>query len=345
MKTEFLHKLLESSSVSGWEAPLQRVVLTEMEDAADQIFVDGNGSVAAVINPDAPVKVLLDGHADEVGLVVTCANEQGLLHVAKAGGPRLHCWPGQKVRIFTDSGMVYGAVAFTDAARKEDLQARDLLIDIGVDSRQQAEELVHTGDTVVLDTDWRMLQGDRICSRALDDKAGVFVVMEALKKAKEQGCTAGVYAVSATGEETTKRGASWMAGSLWPDMAIVVDVTYASDAPGTRDADSGRVRLGGGPVLCCGGIISRPLNRLLEQAANACGIAVQHEVSTARTFTDADVIQPKRAGIPVALVSIPLRYMHSPAEVGSLTDLQQCIDLIAAFLCQLNGPVELNPLA
>lgn len=249
------------------------------------------------------------------------------------------------MRIHTKTGVVYGAVAMTDACKKESLAPRDLLIDIGADTREEAEALVRPGDPVTPDTDWRLLQNDRICSRALDDKAGVFVVMEALRRAAEKGCKAGVYAVSAAGEETTKRGASWLAGSIRPDLAIVVDVTFASDAPGADEAESGRVLLGGGPVLCCGSIVSKPLNALLEQAAERCGIAVQHEVTPGTTYTDADVIHPKNEGVPVALVSIPLRYMHTPAEVGSLEDLEACIELLAEFVCGLEGELELNPFA
>ncbi len=343
MNLEFLQKLLCTASVSGEEVAFQRVVLAEMENHTDQLYIDANSNVTAVINEKADVRVMLDAHADEVGCVAICANSDGLLCVARAGGANLHCWAGQKVRIITESGVIYGAVAMTEACKKESVSAKDLLIDIGATSQQEAEALVHTGDPVVLDTDYRMLQNNCICSRALDDKAGVFVIMEALKKAAEKGCTAGVYAVSATGEETTKRGAHWAAASIRPDLAIAVDVTFASDAPGRSDGDYGRIKLGGGPVLCCGSIISKPLRKRIEQAAAACKIPVQYEVSTAATHTDADAIHIKNSGIPVALISIPLRYMHTPAEVGSLTDIQQCIDLIAEFLCQLKGPVELNP--
>ena len=343
MNQEFLHRLLCTTSVSGNEVPLQKVVLEEMEQYSHQLYIDGNSNVTAVLNENSNIRVLLDAHADEVGLMVTCANSSGLLYVAKVGGARLHCWAGQKVRILTDRGIVHGAIAMTDACKKEGISAKDLLIDIGAVSQKEAEDLVHTGDTVVLDTDWRMLQNNCICSRALDDKAGVFIVMEALKKAARQGCTAGVFAVSASGEETTKRGAHWAAGSIRPDMAIVVDVTFASDAPGCSDGDNGRVKLGGGPVLCHGSINSKPLRKLLEQAAKRCGIQVQHEVTPASTYTDADAIHIKNNGVPVTLVSIPLRYMHTPAEVGSLNDIQACIDLIAEFLCGLRESVELNP--
>lgn len=173
----------------------------------------------------------------------------------------------------------------------------------------------------------------RVTARALDDRLGVFIIMEALRRAKEKGCTAGVYAASTAGEETTKNGAYWCASRIRPDLAVVVDVTYCSDYGDKETAEAGTVILGGGPVLCNSPIVAKKLNDRMKASAAGRGIPVQIEAASALTYTDGDQIHFSGQGVPMVLVSVPLRYMHTPAEVADMKDVDGCIELIAEFLC------------
>ena len=216
--------------------------------------------------------------------------------------------------------------------REGGLKTGDFFIDIGASGREEAEALVHIGDSVVFDTQIRSLQGSRFSARALDDRLGVYIIMEAFRRAKEQGCTCGVYSAATAGEETTKNGAYWSAMRIRPSLAIVVDVTWTSDYPGTKPEETGEVKLGGGPVLCDSPIVARGLNERLERCAGKAGIPIQWEVAERLSCTDADKIHFSGDGVPVALVSIPLRYMHTPAEVADWKDVEGCIKLIKEFL-------------
>lgn len=334
MKNEkFLTDILNQISVGGFPEKLQEVLQKEMASYADEIRTDAIGDTVCVLNPQAEKKILLAAHADEIGLMVTYIAEDGMLHVSRYGGIIPHTYPGQRVQIETANGVVYGVVQITrELMKKQDLSASDFLVDIGASCREEAEKLVEPGDGVVFDTCIRKLAGGRFTARALDDRLGVFIIMEALKRAKERGCSCGVYAGATVGEETTKNGARWTAERVKPDAAIVVDVTYTSDYAGVRDGDAGRVELGKGPVLCINPLIVKSMNAKMKTCAEKSDIAYQIETGSGMTCTDADQIHFANEGIPTVLVSIPLRYMHSPAEVADEKDVEGCIELITEFL-------------
>lgn len=346
MDREFLFEMLSTASVSGAELELEKKIYQYMKPYADEVRGDEIGNVTAVIQPDSPVRVLMTGHADEIGLMVTAIRKDGMLSVCNIGGIYTATYPGHKVRVLTREGVRYGAVLITrDLMKKADLSPRDLIVDIGAADREEAAQVVSVGDRVVFDTDCRELLNDCITGRALDNRLGAFIVMEALKKAKAKGCRVGVYAAATVGEETTMNGAYFVSQRVAPTMAITVDVTYVSDYSGMNPADTGEVMIGKGPVLCANPTHHPEIHRRLLKAAEGCGIRVQWETATGRTSTEGDVIHKSGNGVPVALVSIPLRYMHSPAEVGSLRDVQDCIDLLAEFVCGLDETVSLNPFA
>lgn len=342
MNTEFLYEMLSVASVSGNEIELQKKVLSYMTPDADEMRTDENGNVISVLNPSSPCKVLLCGHIDEIGLIVCAVNGSGFLEVKNRGGIYKSTYLGQKVRVHTKDGVIYGAVVNTKSlSRKSDLENSDLLIDIGAASKEEALNYVKVGDPITFDTDYRELKNDLITGRALDDRTGAFIVMEALKRAKEKNCKVGVYSATTVGEETGLRGAYWAAARVEPTMAIAVDVTYATDYPGT--SREGDVRLGNGPVLCDAPYINRKINSLLTDAAEKAGINIQWESESGNTGTDADRIHYTGKGVPVCLVSLPLRYMHNPNEVGSLKDIDSCIELLSDFLATLSEDVDLNP--
>ena len=343
MNKNFLYEMLDTMSVSGHEIPLQKKIIAEMTPWCDEIRTDCTGNVVCVLNPDAPYKVLLAGHADEIGLIVTHIQSDGLLRVAKAGGIYPQVYPGHQVVIHGTNGPVYGAVINYHGLIKDDLKAEDLYIDMGAKDEADARQYVEEGDPVHLHTYHQEMINGLLSARGIDDRAGAFIVLEALKRAKKQGCQIGVYAASTVGEETTGRGANWAAHMVQANAAIVVDVTYATDVPGTKPEESGSVKLGKGPVICNSSLFNKKLNDLLKTCGKDNSIPYQVESFIGRTCTDGDTIHLAGTGTTTALVSLPLRYMHSPAEVCALSDIENCIQLIADFLCRVDEHTDFNP--
>ena len=343
MDKQFMYELLETASVSGNEMELEEKLYRKMSACKGlNVTVDEIGNVVAAINVNHPLKVLLTGHADEIGLMISNYTSQGLLKVVKQGGIYPSCYLGQKVRIHTQNGIVYGAVVTSRSlCKKEGLSDKDITIDIGANTKEEAMKVVALGDTVTYDTDHRELLNGNITGRALDDRIGAFIVMEAVKKAQELGCEVGAYAAATTGEETTKNGAYFVSSRIQPTMAIAVDVTWANDCPETEN-ETGTVELGKGPVLCNNPSIHKKINQWLIDAAKSANIPIQTEAASGHTYTDGDDIHKSGKGVPFALVSIPLRYMHTPAEVGNLKDIENCIDLLAEFLHQLTSESDLH---
>ncbi|MBR3705239.1 MAG: M20/M25/M40 family metallo-hydrolase [Oscillospiraceae bacterium] len=343
MNKEFLYSMLDTASVSGSEIGLQKKVIAEMTPYCDKIVTDYTGNVISIINPDAPFKVLLAGHIDEIGLIVTNIASSGMLRVANAGGVRAGVYPGHKVVVHGYAGTVYGAVVHNKAMTKGDLKAGDLIIDIGAKDEEDARKYVQEGDVIHLHTYHEELLNGLLCARAIDDRGGAFIILEALKRARERGCKIGVYAATTVGEETTMRGAHWAGSAVSPNVAIAVDVTYAQDYPGTDPNESGNVCLGKGPVICNSSIANRKVNELLKQCAKDREIPYQIESFVGRTGTDADKIHFANAGVVTALLSLPLRYMHSPSEVCDLQDVENSIELLAEFLCRIDENTDIDP--
>ena len=344
MNKEFLFELLKTGSVSGNEAELEKKIYDYMQDKADLVTVDELGNVTAAVNPEASFKVLAAGHADEIGLMVSAIGSDGTLMVKKIGGVYPTTYPGHKVRVYTKNGVLYGAVANSrDIAKNKELKVSDLRIDIGAKDKEDAQKYVELGDTVSFDTDCRELLNDCITGRALDDRLGAFIVMEALAEAKKKGAAVGCWAVSTTGEETTGNGAYFASSRVKPNVAIAVDVTYTSDNCGISEAENGDVALGKGPVLCNNPSIHKKLNTALRACAKKLDMEVQTEAAGGHTGTDGDTMHQTGVGVPFALISIPLRYMHNPNEVGSLKDVQACIDLLTEFFVSCTADMDLKP--
>lgn len=344
MNKDFLFEMLRTGSVSGNEAELEKKIYDYMQDKADTVTVDELGNVTAAVNPDAAFKVLLAGHADEIGLMVSAVGSDGTLMCHKIGGIYVSTYPGHKVRVYTKNGVIYGAVANSeDIAKNKDLEASDLRIDIGAKDKEDALKYVELGDTVTFDTDVREMLNGCITGRALDDRIGAYIVMEALAEARKRGASVGCYAVSTTGEETTGNGAYFTASRVKPNIAIAVDVTYTSDNCGISEAETGDVAVGKGPVLCNNPSIHKKVNEWLKECAKKLNMDIQIEAAGGRTGTDGDTMHRTGVGVPFALVSIPLRYMHNPAEVGSLNDIQECIELLAQFLVDCTTNMNLKP--
>ncbi len=343
MNKELLLDMLSTPSVSGSEIEIGKKLYEYAGTFSQEVRTDEIGDVVAVLNPENPFRVMLSGHMDEIGLMVTAVTEEGFLRVNRTGGVFAPLYPGHQVQVITEKGPLFGAVVFTrEMYKKENMVPADLYLDIGAGSREEALEHVSLGDPVIFDNGCRELLNGRISGRGMDNRTGAFIVMEAVKKAQKLGCKVGVYGAATVGEETTMNGAYFVASRVQPTLAIAVDITYTSDYPGMDIASSGDVKVGGGPVLINNPSCHKKLQALLRQAANTLGMAVQTEAATGRTGTDGDIIHKTGKGVPFTCVSIPLRYIHSPAEVGCLSDIQDCIDLLAQFLVSLDGTLDLT---
>lgn len=332
----FLKQLLTTHSVSGCEEPVREIIRNYASSWASEIQEDPVGNLMIKENYSEN-GIILAAHMDEIGLMITSVTEDGMLHVCKVGGIYVPMYFGHIVRIFTKKGTIYGSVAIKRDLYSKDNKPGDILIDIGAKNKNDALQYVSIGDVITLDSDCRELQNGRICGRNLDDKTGVYVITEALRRAKERGLTAPVAAVGTVGEETSQNGACWAAARLKPRMAIIVDVTYTSDhSYGSKPEDYGDIRLGSGPAICINPIINRKHIAKLQEIADKKHISLQYETSVSHTGTDADRIHYTGLGVEVLLVSIPLRYMHAASEIVEYSDMENCIELIAEYLLTLS---------
>jgi endoglucanase len=346
---ELLHSLLTAPGPPGHESEPARVWREAAEAFADEVTTDTLGSTVARVNGsgDGPLMAVV-GHIDEIALLVSHVSDKGYLHVVQSGGWDAQVLVGQRVHVFTRDGVLPGVVGrkpphLTDAdERKKAVELKNLHVDIGAKDADEARSLVATGDQVLIDAEPLELPNGRLASRALDNRLGVFVAIEVARRVKEAGGGAGpVAGVAAVQEEIGAHGARVMAYGLEPDLAIVVDVTHATDAPGVDPGELGDHGLGSGPVITRGAIVSRRVNDLLDEVAAAEGIECTTEASGSRTGTDADAVHLSRTGVPTAVVSIPLRYMHSPVELVDLADVEATIKLITALALRLEADTSL----
>ncbi len=342
---EFLHALLTAPGPPGHEEAPAAVWRAAAEEFADEVSLDAMGTSVARVGgrSDHPLLAVV-GHVDEIALLVSHINDKGFLHVVGSGGWDPQVLVGQRVEVLTPSGPVAGVVGrkpihvLEQDERKKAVELKGLHVDIGVRDQDEARSLVREGDPVVIATEPVELRGDRLVSRALDNRLGVYVALEVARRVSEAGGGAGpVAGVAAVQEEIGSHGARSMAYGLEPDLAVVVDVTHATDAPGVSAGELGEHGLGSGPVITRGAIVSRPLNDLLDAAAESVGIECATEAAGGATRTDADVVHMSRTGVPTAVVSIPLRYMHSPVEMVELGDVEAVIALIAAMALRLEA--------
>jgi putative aminopeptidase FrvX len=290
-------------------------------------------------------RLIVMGHIDEIGLIVTHIDDEGYLWFREVGGWDAQILVGQRVVLGTREGDVQGVIGkkpvhlLREEERKKVAEVRDLHIDVGAKDGKEARELVRIGDVATIDAQPLELPNGRIASRALDNRLGSLVALEAARIVAEAGGASDweVVAVAAAQEETTFGGSRTSAFSLEPDAAIVVDVTHATDAPGIDVKEAGKHELGSGPVVSRGSTLSPRLFELLHDTAEREKIAFTVEAIGRNTGTDADAVHLSRGGVPTGLVSIPLRYMHSPVELVQLEDVHAAAALIAAAALRLDS--------
>lgn len=348
----FLEKLLDAPGPSGFEARAARVWREEAARFAPEVRVDVNGNSFATVNPGGRPRVMLAGHIDEIGLQVTHIDEKGFVYVDEIGGWDPQVLVGQRVTILGRAGDVPGVIGkkaihlMTAEDRAKASKTKDLWVDVGVTSAAEAAELgLRVGDPMVLAQGLVRLAGDRIASRAIDDRIGAYVVLQAARLVAEGGCPASVTAVATAQEEIgySGGGAKTSAYTLEPDVALVVDVTFSTDVPDVEKKELGDHKIGGGPVLSRGSAAHAEVFEMLATVAEEEGIPYTIQAAPKSTRTDADGIFLTRAGVPTGLVSVPNRYMHSPNEVVSLADLENTARLLAAFIRRLTPQTDFTP--
>ena len=338
----FLFDLLRTPSPTGWEAPGQRLWAGRATSSADRLESDAYGNAWATRDgrdPDAPT-VLLEAHADEIGFAIKYVTDEGFLRVDRIGGTDHAVARARRVVFLGAKGPVPGVVGNTAIHlrdRTSDEKApkiEDLYVDVGASSRDEVVALgLRVGMPAVYADAAEMLTEGRVCGRALDNRLGGFVLTQVLAAlADGDRADATTVALNAVQEEIGGNGARMAAYRLRPDVAVVLDVTHATDTPGIEKAKHGDVRLGGGPSVTHGTVNHPAVVARLVEVAEQEGIPLQHESSSRFSGTDTDVIFSSRAGIPSALVSLPLRYMHSTVETVDLADVDATVRLLTAFV-------------
>ncbi|MGR9048988.1 M20/M25/M40 family metallo-hydrolase [Halobacillus faecis] len=346
-RLNFLMELLNTPSPSSMEMEIQKRWIKEMRPYADDIKTDHAGNAIAVLNPEAEFKILLAGHCDEIALVINRIDEQGYLHFDKMGGINPKAAVGMKVQILGYAKELTGVIGVNaqhHGGLKGDFGLDDLFIDCGAKTKEEMEQFVQIGDLAVYKREPELLMDRYIAGRGLDNRTGQFIVGEVLRRLSNENIQVGVYAASTVNEETNMGGAYFAAAGIEPTMAIACDVTFATDYPGVNKNKHGDVRLDGGPVLAKGAPINRKINKLLESTAKSLDMDVQYELTPRMTGTDADKMRLTGKGVPVSLVSLPLRYMHSPVETVSVQDIEEEITLMVEMIKNMTGNESLNPL-
>jgi putative aminopeptidase FrvX len=344
---DLLARLLAAAGPPGQEEAPAAVWREAAEGFAD-VSTDALGSALARVEgtADAPLLALV-GHLDEIALLVSHVTDQGFLRVVASGGWDAQILVGQRVQVLTSDGPIPGVVGrkpshlLKDDERKQAVELKGLHVDIGARDGDEARSRVEIGDAVVIAADPVELPNGRLASRSLDNRLGSYVALEVARRLAEDGGPPGpVAAVGAVQEEIGSLGARTAAFALEPAVAVAIDVTHATDAPGVEPDEIGKHELGSGPVIARGPVLNRRVADMLVAAAEAEEIPYTVEVSGRSTFTDADSLHVSRAGVPTGGVWIPLRYMHTPVEVVQLDDVEATVRLLVAFAQRLEAGAD-----
>jgi endoglucanase len=333
---DFLVDLLNARSPTGAEYEAQAVVDQYVENEVDSYRRDTMGNRFATVNPEGDPSFLFAGHIDELGLIITYINDQGFVYFDTLGGHDKTMISGRRVSILTKNGIVKAvtgkrAIHLMSAQdRKKVPETHEIWIDLGVKNKEEAEALVAIGDSVVYDQSFELIRDSVGVARAFDDKAGAYAVMEAVRRLTKGKLAARVTAAATTQEEIGTRGAMTAAFSENPDFAIAVDVGHATDSPDCDPRKYGSFKQGGGPIVCRGPNINPIIFEHIVRAAEKNKIPYQVEADPRPTGTDARAIQVAQSGIATGLLSIPLRYMHTPSEMVDLADIEHTVQLLVA---------------
>ncbi len=346
----FLKRLLDTPAPSGFETAAARVWRAEAESFADKVSADVAGNSIAEVNPGGSPTVMLDGHIDEIGVIVQYIDDDGYVYISPIGGWDAQVLVGQRIRFVGNDGDVLGVVGkkpvhlMKTDDREHASKFTDLWVDIGATKREEAESRLSVGDPGVIDSRTLDFPNNRLVSRSIDDRIGAFIVLEALRRYAEKPGAARVVAAATSQEEIAWHGGGALvcAHCINPQIALVVDVTFATDHPNIEKKEIGEHRMGSGPILSRGALISPVVHSMLRETAKKHKIAHTVHAVGRETSTNADAIHIAREGVATALVSIPNRYMHSPNEMVSLDDVDNAATLIAEFCKTVTAKTDLT---
>lgn len=346
---DFLKKLLHSPAPSGYERPIQDVVREYVGGFADNVKTDLHGNVIAAVNPDAKRRVMLAGHCDQIGLLVQYIDDEGYLWANLIGGWDIQMLLGQNMQVHTASGPVHGVIArkaihlLTPDERKTVPEIKDLWIDIGAKNGEEAREKIAIGDPITFELGFRPMLNQLASAPGMDNRVGVWVVMEALRQVSQKSPHVGVFSVSTVQEEIGLRGAQTSAFSIQPEVGIAVDVTHATDCPTVSKNEHGDIKVGHGPVVYRGPNVNPVVYSSLTRLAGDYEISCQINSISRPAGNDANAMQLNQGGMATGIVAIPNRYMHSPVEVVSLEDLDHAARLLAEFCLDIDEKMDFTP--
>ncbi|HZW77388.1 MAG TPA: M42 family metallopeptidase [Flavobacteriaceae bacterium] len=332
----FLEKYLNNASPTGYEWEGQRLWMEYLKPYVDEFITDTYGTAVAVINPDAPFRVVIEGHADEISWYVNYISDNGLIYVVRNGGSDHQIAPSKVVNIHTKNGIVKGvfgwpAIHTRDKAKEEAPRVDNIFIDVGAKNREEVERMgVHVGCVITYPDRFHILNDTKFVCRALDNRMGGFIIAEVARLIKEKGVKLpfGLYITNSVQEEIGLRGAEMIAARLKPHVAIITDVTHDTTTPMIDQKKEGHIELGKGPVIGYAPAVQQNLRDLIVSTAEKNMIPFQRAALSRATGTDTDAFAYSNEGVASALISLPLRYMHTTVEMVDRSDVEHVIQLI-----------------
>jgi putative aminopeptidase FrvX len=338
--THFLYTYLNNASPTGFEASGQQIWLEYVKPFVDTYFTDNYGTAVGVVNPDLPFKVVIEAHADEISWFVNYINADGYIYVRRNGGSDHMIAPSMRVNIHTDKGIVPGvfgwpAIHVRKEGKEEAPTLDNIFIDVGARNKAEVEEMgIHVGCVITFKDELQELNGKFLSGRALDNRIGGYMIAQVARKIKENGVKIpfGLYVVNAVQEEIGLRGAEMIAARIKPNVAIITDVCHDTTAPLYSKISSGEQIAGNGPVLTYGAAVHKKLLDLIIDTAKKNNIPFQRAAASRSTGTDTDAFAYSNEGVPAALISLPLKYMHTTVETASKADIENVIELMYRFL-------------
>ena len=339
---DFLYKYLNNASPTGFESSGQEIWLEYVKPYLDDYISDTYGTVVAVTNPDHPYKVVIEAHADEISWFVNYINDKGYIYVVRNGGSDHQIAPSKRVNIHTKKGVVKGVFGWpaihVRKEKEESPSLKNIFIDVGASSKEEVEEMgIHVGSVITFDDELMELNDQYFVGRALDNRIGGFMIAEVLRRLHENKVKLpfGLYVVNAVQEEIGLRGAEMISRKIAPNVAIVTDVTHDTNAPMYDKVKSGDISCGKGPTLSYAPAVQNNLRDLIIDVANSKEIPFQRLASSRFTGTDTDAFAYSSDGVASALISLPLKYMHTTVETVHQDDVESVIRLIYETLLRL----------
>ncbi|MBL0743254.1 M42 family metallopeptidase [Chryseolinea lacunae] len=340
---QFLYEYLNNASPTGFESSGQQIWLDYLKPYISDHIVDVYGTVVGVVNPKATYKVVIEAHADEISWFVNYITEDGYIYVRRNGGSDHQIAPSKRVNIHTANGVVKGvfgwpAIHVRDAGKEETPTLKNIFIDIGAESKKEVESLgVHVGCVITFEDELMEMNKHWLVGRALDNRMGGFMIAEVARRLHEnkKKLPFGLYVVNAVQEEIGLRGAEMISRRIKPDLAIVTDVTHDTQSPMYNKKESGNLKAGAGPVVCYGPAVQNNVLKMVIETAQKRKIPFQRQAVSRSTGTDTDSFAYSAEGVASALISLPLKYMHTTVEMVHKDDVESVIQLIYEFLLQL----------